>query len=86
MIYTKATLLDIKAMQELVVNEVANGIILARSDDEVALNIRSYILAKDGEKLVGFGALHFHTSSLGEIRSLVVSPDYRVKVQVKTWF
>ncbi len=77
--FVKATLKDIEFMQKLVFPEVEQGIILERSDDEIAQNIRSYILAKEGEKLVGFGALHFHTPFLGEIRSLVVSNDFRGK-------
>ncbi len=70
--YEKATLKDIPFMQELVKPEVDEGVILHRSDDEVATNIRSYVLAKKDGKLVGFGALHFHAPSLAEVRSLVV--------------
>jgi len=66
-------------MQELVVNEVKKGIILFRSSDEMATNIRSYILAKDDEKIIGFGALHFHTDELGEVRSLMVDETYQGK-------
>ena len=75
--YVQAKLGDIENMQKLVEPEVKSGIILARDSDEVATNIRSYILAKLDNKLVGFGALHFHTDKLGEVRSLVVSPDMR---------
>jgi amino-acid N-acetyltransferase len=64
-------------MQELVLEEVKKGIILFRSSDEMATNIRSYILAKRDEEIVGFGALHFHAYDLGEIRSLVVSDTCR---------
>jgi len=73
----KAKLTDIPAMQSLVADEVKKGTILKRSDDEVATNIRSYILAKDGEKVVGYAALHLHSMHLAEIRSLIVHPDYR---------
>lgn len=75
----KAKLSDIKAMQSLVVAEVKDGIILERSEDEVATNIRSYILAKEDEKLVGYAALHIHSPRLAEIRSLIVSSEYRGK-------
>ena len=73
----KAKLSDIPAMQELVEEEVKNGVILKRSDDEVATNIRSYILAFKDNKLVGYGALHIHSPTLAEIRSLIVSKDAR---------
>ncbi len=75
----KATLDDISVMQSLVVDEVKEGVILKRSDDEVATNIRSYVLAKEGEKLVGYTALHIHSPRLAEIRSLIVSQAYRGK-------
>ena len=73
----KATLLDIEAMQELVTQEVKDGIILERNQDEVATNIRSYVLAKVDDKLVGYTALHIHSPRLAEIRSLIVSKKYR---------
>lgn len=41
-IIRKARLSDITQMQNLVREEVENGIILPRSDDEIATNIRSY--------------------------------------------
>ena len=75
--YVKAGLSDISKMQELVQPEVESGVILARNDDEIATNIRSYMLAFSGHELVGFNALHIHTSYLGEIRSLIVKNGYR---------
>ena len=73
----KATLSDIPKMQELVVSEVKDGVILNRSEDEVATNIRSYVLAKDEDKIVGYTALHIHSKRLAEIRSLIVDERYR---------
>jgi amino-acid N-acetyltransferase len=73
----KATLSDIPDMQSLVSSEVKEGTILNRSEDEVATNIRSYVLAKDKEKLVGYTALHIHSRRLAEIRSLIVDEAYR---------
>jgi len=75
--YTKAKLSDIAQMRDIIRDEVVNGIILERSEDEMATNIRSYILAFLDAKLVGFVALHIHTSYLAEIRSLVVKDGYR---------
>jgi len=75
--YVKAKLSDIPKMQALVEPEVDSGVILMRSEDEIATNIRSYMLAfLDGE-LVGFNALHIHTSYLAEIRSLIVKESVR---------
>jgi amino-acid N-acetyltransferase len=77
--YRKPNLHDISSMQKLVAPEVLSGIILARSDDEIATNIRSYTLAVDGEKLVGFCALHIHSPNLAEVRSMIIDADYRGK-------
>ncbi len=75
--YQKARLIDIKNMQNLVLPEIESGVILNRTDDEVATNIRSYTLCfKDGE-LIGFCALHIHTQYLAEIRSLIVKEGHR---------
>lgn len=73
----KAKLSDIPQMQSLVLTEVKEGVILNRSEDEVATNIRSYVLAKDDDKLVGYTALHIHSPRLAEIRSLIVDEAYR---------
>ena len=64
-------------MQALVEREVREGVILPRSDDEVATNIRSYTIALTEGKMIGYGALHIHSRELGEIRSLIVSEDAR---------
>jgi len=73
----KATLLDIPEMQKMVHSEVKDGIILERNEDEVATNIRSYILAKENNKLLGYAALHIHSARLAEIRSLIVADTHR---------
>lgn len=77
--FVKANLADIPAMQRLVISEVKDGVILNRSEDEVATNIRSYVLAKEGETLVGYTALHIHSMRVAEIRSLIVDEAYRGK-------
>ena len=75
--YKKPKLYDIDEMQKLVQEAVQEGLILPRSEDEIATNIRSYIIAKDDNKIVGFVALHIHTKTLAEIRSLIVEKKYR---------
>lgn len=76
-VYKKPKLYDIDEMQEIVRAPVQEGLILPRSDDEIATNIRSYTVAKHNDKIVGFVALHIHTKTLAEIRSLIVKEDYR---------
>jgi len=73
----KAQLTDITLMQSMVAAEVKDGVILNRSEDEVATNIRSYVLAKEDGRLVGYTALHIHSRRVAEIRSLIVDEKYR---------
>jgi amino-acid N-acetyltransferase len=73
----KAKISDIPSMQKLVIKEVKEGIILQRTVDDVATNIRSYIVAKDSNILIGYTALHIHSPRLAEIRSLIVDDRYR---------
>ena len=77
--YFKPTLKHIKQMQELVLQDVENGNILVRNESEMATTIRSYTVVYDGDLLVGFVALHIHSITLAEIRSLVVRDTYRGK-------
>lgn len=76
-VYKKAKLTDIDSMQALVKPEVDSGVILNRTSDEIATNIRSYVLAFDDDLLIGFGALHIHAPTLAEVRSLIIKEDYR---------
>ncbi|STP13044.1 GNAT family acetyltransferase [Helicobacter mustelae] len=76
-IYKKPLLSHLQEMQDLVGDEVKQGLILPRSPEEMAQNIRSYYLALDNDKIIGFCALHIYTPRLAEIRSLVVAQDYR---------
>jgi len=73
----KAKLSDIPAMQLLVTQEIKDGIILDRTNDDIATNIRSYVLAKNKDVLVGYTALHIHSKRVAEIRSLIVDASYR---------
>ncbi len=77
--YIKANLSHVEEMQRLVQPFVDDGTILVRSADEIATNIRSYTLAFDDNRLIGFTALHIHTVKLAEIRSLIIHQDYREK-------
>ena len=76
---TKADLHDIPQMLGLVAEEVKKGVILDRSADEIATNIRSYVLAKEGDDLLGYTALRIHSSTLAEVRSLIVDEAARGK-------
>ncbi len=77
--YIKADLSHVEQMLTLVEPFVEDGTILMRSADEISTNIRSYMLAFDADRLIGFTALHVHTTKLAEIRSLIVQTHSQAK-------
>ncbi len=75
--FYKPTVADISKMQDIVREEVASGKILLRTEDEMATTIRSYTVVEVDGKMAGFTATHIHSPRLAEVRSLVVSKDFR---------
>ena len=75
--FYKPTVADISKMQEIVKEEVVNGKILLRTEDEMATTIRSYTVVEVDGKMAGFTATHIHSPRLAEVRSLVVGKDFR---------
>jgi amino-acid N-acetyltransferase len=75
----KASLTDIGALLELINAYAAKGIMLPRTEFEMAENIRDFLVAFDSGRLVGCGALHFYTATSGEVRSLAVDPAVKTK-------
>jgi amino-acid N-acetyltransferase len=73
----KASMLDIHALLKLINGYAAQGIMLPRTEFEMSENIRDFMLAFKGDRLVGCGALHFYTPTSGEVRSLAVDPDVK---------
>jgi len=77
--FIKPDVLDIEFMQTLVYEDVENGNILDRNSNEMATTIRSYTAVKLNDEILGFVAVHIHTTKLAEIRSLVVKKEFRGK-------
>ena len=75
--FEKPTLLDVDTMYNLVQDDVKKGLIINRTKDEIATNIRSYIIAKIDNQIIGFVALHIYNPTLAEIRSLNVISNMR---------
>jgi amino-acid N-acetyltransferase len=75
----RAWLTDIPLMLELINDYAAKGIMLPRTEFEMAENIRDFVVAFDNGRLVGCGALHFYTATSGEVRSLAVDPSVKTK-------
>ena len=63
---------DIPAMLELINAFAARGIMLPRTEFELAESIRDFVIAEDQSELLGCGALHFYTPLSAEVRSLAV--------------
>jgi amino-acid N-acetyltransferase len=74
-----ARLTDIAPLLELINSYAAGGVMLPRTEFEMAENIRDFKIAGDNGRLVGCGALHFYTPFSGEVRSLAVEPGLKTK-------
>lgn len=75
----KARLTDIPSLLELINSYAKGGIMLPRTEFEMAENIRDFEIAVEDNRLVGCGALHYYTPLSGEVRSLAVEPGLKTK-------
>jgi amino-acid N-acetyltransferase len=68
----KAVMHDIGPILDLINGYAAKGIMLPRTEFEMSEAIRDFTVVMRGEELLGCGALHFYSPTIGEIRSLAV--------------
>ena len=68
---------DAAAVHRLIADNVANGHLLPRTKDEIALHIDRFIVAVAGDRLIGCGELAPLSDNVAEVRSLVVDGDWR---------
>lgn len=73
----KARMQDIPALLELINSFAQKGIMLPRTEFELAENVRDFIVAFVGDSIAGCGALHFYTSKTAEVRSLAVAAEFQ---------
>jgi amino-acid N-acetyltransferase len=73
----KASMQDIPALLELINGYAAKGIMLARTEFEMSENMRDFMVAYAGNQLVGCGAMHFYSPTMGEVRSLAVAGSHK---------
>jgi amino-acid N-acetyltransferase len=73
----KASMQDIPALLELINGYAAKGIMLPRTEFEMSENMRDFMVAYAGNQLVGCGALHFYSPTMGEVRSLAVAESHK---------
>ena len=66
---------DVEQIFELVSGYVAEGLMLARTVDQIALNIESYVVAVKGGRVVACAALEEYSPSLAEVSSVAVARD-----------
>ncbi|HWQ54762.1 MAG TPA: N-acetyltransferase [Bryobacteraceae bacterium] len=71
----KAAMRDIAPILELINGYAAKGIMLPRTEFEMSENIRDFSVVTLDERVLGCGALHFYSPTIGEIRSLAVRED-----------
>lgn len=73
----KATLRDIPALLHLINRFAAQGIMLPRTEFELAENIRDFVLIAYDGRVVSCCALHIYSPTSAEIRSLAVDPVWQ---------
>ena len=69
----KAGMQDIPNLLRLINGYATEGIMLSRTEFELSENMRDFTVAYDKNTLVGCGALHFYSPTMGEIRSLATA-------------
>lgn len=72
----RAVLADAQPILELVNGLALEQIMLPRSPGSVIENIRDFVVAEEGGRFVGCGALHVVWTDLAEIRSIAVVPEH----------
>lgn len=70
-----AMLPDIPGLLGVINAYASQGIMLPRTEFELAENIRDFVVAFDESGIIGCGALHFYTPRSAEVRSLAVLPN-----------
>ena len=72
-----AILRDIPKLLALINAFAAKGIMLPRTEFELAENIRDFVVIEGGDQIVACCALHIYSPTAAEIRSLAVDPGWQ---------
>ncbi len=73
----KAGMRDVGEMLALINAYASQGIMLPRTEFEMAENIRDFTVISCGCRLAGCGALHFYSAQTAEVRSLAVDESFK---------
>jgi N-acetylglutamate synthase-like GNAT family acetyltransferase len=71
----RATKSDATAIRKLIDAYVADGTLLPRTEDFIAMNAHNFIVAEEDGRVIGCVHLDEYAPSLSELRSLAVSGD-----------
>ncbi len=72
----KALLTDLTPLLQLINSYASMGIMLPRTEFELAESIRDFTVVCTEDRLLGCGALHFYGPTTAEVRSLAVDPHW----------
>lgn len=72
-----ATIGDVGAIHELIVEHLDEGHLLPRSRQEISVHAQRFVVAVEAGRVVGCGELAPLSGSVAEVRSLVVSSEAR---------
>jgi amino-acid N-acetyltransferase len=73
----KAVMGDVPQLLRLINSYAGQGIMLPRTEFEMAENLRDFTVVTADGALAGCGALHLYTPTSGEIRSLAVAGEFQ---------
>jgi amino-acid N-acetyltransferase len=75
----QATMQDVDQMLEIINKYAQQGLMLPRTKLSVCENLQSFVVAFDGEDVLGVAGLHILWEDLAEIRSLAISEKAKGK-------
>jgi N-acetylglutamate synthase-like GNAT family acetyltransferase len=70
----RARLEDVEAIAQLIERYAAEGLLLARSREEIRARLDRFLVMLDGAKVAGCVALESYGPDLAEIRSIAIEP------------
>jgi amino-acid N-acetyltransferase len=72
-----ARISDMRAVEPIIRNFANDRLMLPKSSDQLARTFREFVVATDGDEIIGCGALRIYTEKLAEICSLAVAEPYQ---------
>jgi len=68
---------DVRAIRAMVDSYAPNGRLLSKATVTLYEDVQEFLVAVQGDEVVGCGALHVMWEDLAEVRTLAVHPDFR---------